>query len=68
MVRARLAALIGFVGVVHLDDVGAEHGELVCGERPGEHVGAIEDLDPFEWAHAVPPLERWAEGTLSLPR
>jgi hypothetical protein len=54
VVGPRLPALVGLVGVVHLDDVGAEDGQLVGGERPGQHVGAVEDPDAFEWPHAVP--------------
>ena len=65
VVRSRLAALVGLVGVVHLDDVGAEDGELVGGERAGQHVGAVEDLDAFERTHEWPPFGVWVEGSRS---
>jgi hypothetical protein len=33
---------------LHLHDVGAEQRQLVTGERPGKHVGQVQDPDPGE--------------------
>ena len=47
-VGAELAREVAAVGHLDLDDVGAEQGELVGAERPGENVGEVEDANPCQ--------------------
>ena len=47
-VGAALAALVGLVRVLDLDHVGAEHGQLIGGERAGQHMGDVDDADAFK--------------------
>ena len=48
LVGAGAAALVGVVGMLDLDHVGAEHGQLVGGERPGQDVRDVDHADAFE--------------------
>ena len=48
LVGAAAAALVGLVGMLDLDHVGAEHGELVGRERPGQHVRDVDHPDALE--------------------
>jgi hypothetical protein len=59
LVGAGRAALIRIVRIVHLDDVGAEHGELIGGERPRQHMRHVDHPDAFEWTHWRPPFALW---------
>ena len=56
LVAARGAALVRIVRIVHLDDIGAEHGELISGERPRQHVRHVDHADSLERPHRVLPF------------
>src|SRR4029077_20795961 len=47
-VGAALAALVGLIRMLDLDHVGAEHGQLIGGERTGQHMGYVDDADAFK--------------------
>src|SRR5205814_5413407 len=47
-VGAALAALVGFIGVLDLDDVGAQHRQLIGGEWAGQHMGDVDDADALK--------------------
>jgi hypothetical protein len=42
LVGAGSAALVGLVGMLDLDHVGAQHGQLIGGKRPGQNMGDVE--------------------------
>ncbi len=48
LVGAGGAALVGIVGMLDLDHVRAQHGELVGRERPRQHVRDVDHPDAFE--------------------
>ena len=48
LVGAGAAALVGVVGMLDLDHVGAQHGQLIGGERPRQHMGDVDDADALE--------------------
>src|SRR5581483_11372817 len=53
-VGAAVAALVGVVGVLDLDHVGAEHRKLIGRERPRQHMRDVDDADTLERAgHSV---------------
>src|SRR5262249_44127266 len=52
-VATRVAALVVVVGVLDLDDVGPQQGQLIGCERPGQHVGNVDDADALEWPPRV---------------
>ena len=56
LVGAGRAALVRIVRIVDLDDVGAEHGELIGGERPGQHMRHVDDANSFERTHRALPF------------
>ena len=45
---AELARQVAVLGVLDLDHLGAQQREVQRGERPGQHVGEVQDLDAFE--------------------
>src|SRR4051812_20013380 len=47
-VGAPLTALVGLVRMLDLDDIGAEHRQLVGGKRPRQHMGDIDDANALE--------------------
>jgi hypothetical protein len=51
LVAADAAALIGVVRMFDLDDVGAKHGQLIGGKRPGENMGDVDYADSLERSH-----------------
>ena len=57
LVGAGAAALVGIVGMLDLDHVGAQHGELIGRERPRQHVGHVDHPDALERSRhcASPP-------------
>jgi hypothetical protein len=55
LIGACAAALVGIVWMLDLDHVGAQHGQLIGGERPGKHMGDVDHPDPFERPHANLP-------------
>ena len=46
--REREAALVGVLRMLDLDDLGAEHAELIGGERARQHVRRVDDADTLE--------------------
>ena len=52
LVGAAAAALVGIVGMLDLDHVGAQHRELIGRERPRQHMGGVDDPDTLERSHA----------------
>ena len=67
LVAAGAAALIGIVRMLDLDDIGAEHGELIGGERPGEDVGHVDYADSLERSHRRGLLHVSFSGPTILP-
>jgi hypothetical protein len=60
-IGSAVAGLIGLVGVLDLDYLGAQHGQLICCERPGQNMGRIDDADALERScHALAPVARLA--------
>ena len=53
LVGAGAAALVGIVGMLDLDDVGAQHRQLIGRERPGQHMGDVDDANSLEWPHVA---------------
>ena len=51
LVGAVAAALIGLIGMLDLDHVGAQYSQLVGGKRAGQNVRDVDDSDPFERSH-----------------
>ncbi len=51
LVGAVAAALIGLVGMLDFDHVGAEHGQLIGGKRPRQNVRDVDDSDSFKRSH-----------------
>ncbi len=47
-VGAAIAALVGLVGMLDLDHVGAEDGELIRRERASQHMGDVNDANALE--------------------
>src|SRR4029077_8482323 len=50
------AALVRIVRIIDLDDVGAEHRELIGGERPRQHMRHVDDADSLERPHRCAPF------------
>jgi hypothetical protein len=48
LVGAGAAALIGLAGVLDLDHVGTEHGQLIGGKWTRQHVRGVDHPDAFE--------------------
>jgi hypothetical protein len=48
VVGTTIARLIGLIGMLHFDDVGAQHGQLVCREWASQHMRGVDDPDALE--------------------
>ena len=57
---AQLAGQVAVLGVLHLDDVGAQEGQVEGGEGARQDVGEVEDLDAFE--HALLGHDQYPRG------
>ena len=57
LVGAAAAALVGIVGMLDLDHVGAQHRELIGRERPRQHMGGVDHPDSLERSHACVSLD-----------
>ena len=53
--RAHLSAGVAVDRVLDVDDVGAEVGQQGAGQRAGDDVGELDDLEPGQGAAAGPP-------------
>ena len=47
-VGAAITALVGIVGMLDFDHIGAEHGELISRERAGQYMGDVDDANALE--------------------
>ena len=56
LVGAGRAALIRVVRIINLDDIGTEHGELIGGERPRQHVRHVDHANSLERTHRALPF------------
>src|SRR5436189_2468862 len=56
LIGAGAAALVWLAGMLDLDYVGTEHGQLISRKRPSQHVGDVDHPDALERSlHRVLP-------------
>ena len=59
-VGAGAAALVGVVGMLDLDHIGAQYGELIGSKRAGQHMGDVDDANSLEGSgHELAPTAGW---------